>query len=46
MPNCEIFGTTNDALREATVGIEKKERKVICPFCGEGGQIRHFCTLE
>ena len=43
MPNYEIFGSTNDALREATVGIEKK-KKVICPFCGVGEQIR-FSTL-
>ena len=27
VPNCEIFGTTNDALREAAVGIEKKIRE-------------------
>ena len=26
MPNYEIFGTTNDAFREATVGVEKKKK--------------------
>ena len=40
MSNCEIFGTTNDAIGEAAVELKKKkkkkrkkrERKVICPF--------------
>ena len=43
MPNCEIFGITNDALREVAVGIEKY--KSYLSFCGVGGQIRHFCTI-